>query len=160
VSALDPETLAVAVAGLLATTTRAGIVVANPVYEEEEREYFRHLTSNGTVNGWLVAIGSEQSPTFSPAGVTQVINVILTAAVGCLGTIDGETSAVYFGAKVAEAKALFAAPANRDLGLAAAGEQVRSQGLYAPNGYYPLRADEYAIYVGPEMVLPVWVSQC
>jgi hypothetical protein len=159
-SALDPETLAVAVANLLDTTAHAGIVVANPVYEEEEREYFRHLTEDGVVNGWLVAIGGEQPPEFSPAGVTQVINVILTAAVGCLGTIDGETSAVYFGAKVAEAKALFAAPANRDLGLAAAGEQVRSQGLYAPNGYYPLRADEYAIYVGPEMVLPVWVSQC
>jgi hypothetical protein len=159
-SALDPETLAVAVAGLLATTTRAGIVVANPVYEEVETEYFRHLTAEGVVDGWLVAIGSEQAPTFSPAGMEQVINVILTAAVGALGTIDGETSAVYFGAKVAEAKALFALPANRDLGLATGGERVRTHGLYAPNGYYPLQVDELAIYVAPEMVLPVWVSQC
>jgi hypothetical protein len=160
VSALDPETLAVAVAGLLQTTDHAGKVVANPIYEDEEREYFRHLTTDGVVNGWLVAIGGEEPPTFSPAGMEQVINVILTAAVGAAGEIDGQTSAVYFGAKVAEAKALFALPANRSLGLATGGEQVRSRGLYAPNGYYPLQVDELAIYVAPEMVLPVWVSQC
>ena len=93
-------------------------------------------------------------------GFEQVSNVLMTPAVGAGGTIDGEETWTYFGKKVQEAKDLFALPANEGLGFAIDGVRVRNRLLRAPEGFYPIEENEIAVWVGPDMVLPVWISQC
>lgn len=153
-----PTEILVAVGTMLKATTRGGQVVVNAIYKDSQIEYLSELKVDGVINGWLVGIGSEQPPTRSSAGFEQIVNVICTPAVGAGGTIGGQETFEYFGEKVQEAKD--AAAASEDLGLASGGTRVRNHGLYAPNGYYPLETNEYAVWVGPDMILPVWISQC
>lgn len=159
-SSPNPMELLERVGELLATTERAGVVVVNAIYKEDPREYLPNLTVDGIVNGWLVFLGGEDEPTRSSAGFEQVSNVLLTPAVGAGGTIDGEETWDYFGKKVQEAKDLFALSANEGLGFAIDGVRVRNRLLRAPGGYFPIEENELAVWVGPDMVLPVWISHC
>lgn len=143
-----------AIADVIETTAEAGIVVRDPVYCEDVKEYAEMLMgATASVDGWLVEFGPEDPESRSrPNGTEQVSRFLCTAMLSV-----GSGSLTAFGAKVEAAKAKFRLGANENLGFGSGG--CRQRFLYAPNGYQRFQIDTMQVHFAP-MEIEVWTQDC